>query len=87
VADQIEQVLLTIPGSRPIKLPKVSKIEDANALDTDPGLSGLPPWLQRIMLRFPQGMRSPMGVMAVAALGVFGFFVLIYFILVLAHIV
>ncbi len=32
-------------------------------------------------------VRAPMGVMAVAALAVFGFFVLIYLILVLAHIV
>jgi serine/threonine protein kinase len=91
VAEQIEQVVVTTASTRPIKLPKVpripAKIEDTGAFDLDPGLRGLPPWLQRTMLRFPRAMRAPMGVMAVAAIAVFGFFVLIYFILVLAHIV
>lgn len=93
VADEIQRILVSGPSTRivmnmppqssvprPENLPKPPKPQ---AFDPGPELEGLPAWMGKL----PRALRSQGGLIGIAGVGVFAVFVLIYFLLRLAHIV
>jgi serine/threonine protein kinase len=81
VGDEIERVLRGGPTTQIVlNMPKPPKPQ---VFDPGPEMEGLPAWMGKL----PRGLRSQGALMAMAGVGVFLFFILIYVVLLATHVI